>query len=151
VKGEEGMTTWTGSAAICINENGELLMVRQGKPHEPKRWSIPSGGKEENETYEDCCVREVWEETGYQVEVVQKVFEKVDFTFGIEAHVHYFEVKCVGGSATIQDPDGLIYEIAWKSAEEIKELELAFPDDRDKLLEWITKAKQTNRKDVADV
>ncbi|MBA4493023.1 NUDIX hydrolase [Paenactinomyces guangxiensis] len=133
------MKSWTGAAAVCINEHGECLMVRQGKPDEPKLWSIPSGGKEKDETYAECCIWEVWEETGYKVEVVQKLFEKIDVSFGIEAHVHYFEVKLVGGSATIHDPDGLIYEVAWKSAEEIKQLELSFPQDRELLLQWTTK------------
>jgi ADP-ribose pyrophosphatase YjhB (NUDIX family) len=48
---------WVGSSGICINENGQLLMVLQGKPEEKKTWSVPSGGKETNESFEECCER----------------------------------------------------------------------------------------------
>ncbi|CEG26250.1 MutT/nudix family protein [Bacillus sp. B-jedd] len=42
----------------------------------------------------------------------------------------------------IQDPDNLIYEIAWKSVDEIRNLELSFPEDRDFLIEAITAHKK---------
>lgn len=31
------MNKWTGSAGICINEEGKLLMVLQGAPDEEKK------------------------------------------------------------------------------------------------------------------
>ena len=30
----------------------------------------------------------------------------------------------------INDPDGLIHEVAWKSAKDLEDLELSFPEDR---------------------
>ncbi len=69
------MERWIGSAAVCVNERNEVLMVLQGKRRR-KRWSVPSGGLEKGETLEECCIREVWEETGYNVEVVNKIYEK---------------------------------------------------------------------------
>lgn len=38
------MKRWIGTAAICMNEKNEFLMVLQGKVNEEKRWSVPSGG-----------------------------------------------------------------------------------------------------------
>jgi hypothetical protein len=35
---------------------------------------------------------------------------------------------------TIHDPDELIYEIAWKSKDELMDLTLTFPEDRQFLL-----------------
>lgn len=70
------MKRWIGTAVICMNEKNEFLMVLQGKVNEEKRWSVPSGGQEEGEELEECCVREVWEETGYEVEVIDKLCEK---------------------------------------------------------------------------
>ncbi|PFM45737.1 hypothetical protein COC59_24845 [Bacillus cereus] len=49
---------------VCINESGQLLMVLQGKPEKKKMWSIPSGGKEQRETLEECCIREIKEKNG---------------------------------------------------------------------------------------
>ena len=133
------MQKWFGSSGICINENGELLMVLQGKPEEDKTWSVPSGGQEKNETFEECCVREIKEETGYDAEVVDKIkvkkgiYEEINIYF----EVHYFLMKIVDGERKIQDPDNLIYDVAWKNIDELKELSLSFPEDRDFLIDYI--------------
>lgn len=133
------MEKWIGASGVCINRNGQILMVLQGKPEEKKVWSVPSGGLEKNETIEECCIREIFEETGYEAEIVERLFVKEGVSYGFEVEVHYFEVKVVGGNAKIQDPDQLIYDIAWKSADEIKDLELSFPEDRSLLIELINK------------
>ncbi|ENQ3106118.1 NUDIX hydrolase [Bacillus cereus] len=123
------MKRWIGTAAICINDNNEVLMVLQGKPEEEKLWSVPSGGLENGETLEECCIREVWEETGYHVEVIEKVHEKIGVTFNVPVQVHYYVVKIVRGERKIQDPDGLIYKIEWKRLDELIDLPLSFPED----------------------
>jgi ADP-ribose pyrophosphatase YjhB (NUDIX family) len=133
------MGKWVGSAGICINDNGLILMVLQGKPDEKKVWSVPSGGLEKNESIEECCVREIREETGYEVKILKPLFIKEGMSYKISVEVHYFEVVVIGGQAQIQDPDQLIYEIAWKSVDEISDLELSFPEDRDVLINMINK------------
>jgi ADP-ribose pyrophosphatase YjhB (NUDIX family) len=133
------MEKWIGATGICINRKGQVLMVLQGKPDEQKLWATPSGGLEQNESIEECCKREVLEETGYEVEVIKQLFIKDGISYGFQVEVHYFEVRIIGGNATIQDPDQLIYDIAWKSADEILELELSFPEDRNLLIDLINK------------
>jgi ADP-ribose pyrophosphatase YjhB (NUDIX family) len=129
---------WTGAAAVCINKRFELLMVLQGKPEEEKRWSVPSGGRNPNESYEECCKREVFEETGYIVDIKDKLFVK-------GGAVHYFKAVIVGGEPVIQDPDGLIYEIGWKSIDEIMALQLCFEEDRNFLIEYIRTRQEDKR------
>lgn len=136
------MKNWYGSAGICINEKGQLLMVLQGKPEEEKVWSIPSGGKEDEETFDECCIREIKEETGYDVRIVKPLFTKEGITYGINVEVHYYEVEVIGGAAQINDPDHLIYEISWKTAEDISDLELSFPEDRKLLIDFINDKKK---------
>lgn len=131
------MNKWFGAAGVCINERGEILMVKQGLPKEEKLWSIPSGGKEINESYEACCIREVREETGYDVQIVKPLFIKESVERGIDVKVHYFEVKIIGGTTKIQDPDNLIYEIDWKAAHEVEQLALSFDKDREFLLNFV--------------
>lgn len=114
-------------------------MVLQGQKGEEKRWSVPSGGLEKGETLEECCIREVWEETGYNVEVVSKIYEKEGITYGVPVYVHYYIVKKIGGSMKIQDPDELIHEIAWKRIDEMKKLTLSFPEDYEILNKYINK------------
>ncbi|MEI3598943.1 MULTISPECIES: NUDIX hydrolase [unclassified Oceanobacillus] len=135
------MEEWRGAAGVCINEKSELLMVLQGAPDERRTWSIPSGGKERNETFEDCCIREIEEETGYKTEIIKKmkVKKRKYEAYNISAEVHYFLVKIIGGTRSIQDPDQLIHGIAWKNVQEIKELELSFPEDREFLIECLMK------------
>ncbi len=133
------MEKWIGATGICINRKGQILMVLQGKPDEQKLWATPSGGLEQNESVEDCCKRELLEETGYEVEVIKQLFIKEGISFGFQVEVHFFEVRIIGGNAKIQDPDQLIYDIAWKSAEELLKLELNFPEDRNLLIDLINK------------
>lgn len=130
------MQEWYGAAGVCINEQGELLMVLQGKPEEEKTWSVPSGGKEPDETFEACCLREFEEETGYIAEIVKemKVKKGRHDELDISMEVRYFSVKVIGGVMNIQDPDGLIHDIAWKTSEELTTLELSFPEDREFLI-----------------
>ncbi|MGP4038599.1 NUDIX hydrolase [Gracilibacillus sp. D59] len=137
------MQKWFGSSGICINKNNELLMVLQGKPDENKKWSVPSGGQEINETFEECCIREMEEETGYIVELIDEIkVKKASYKeLNISVEVHYFLVKIVGGERKIQDPDHLIYDIAWKNIDELKELDLSFPGDRILLIDCMNNQK----------
>ncbi|WP_088012194.1 NUDIX hydrolase [Gottfriedia acidiceleris] len=133
------MEKWIGAAGICINRERQILMVLQGKPDEKKLWAVPAGGLEDNESIDECCKREVLEETGYEVEVIKELFIKEGISYGFQVKVHFYEVRIIGGYARIQDPDQLIHEIAWKSAEEILELELSFPEDRKLIIDLINK------------
>ncbi|WP_100011570.1 NUDIX hydrolase [Lentibacillus sediminis] len=138
------MEKWFGAAGICVNKNAQILMVLQGTPEESKKWAVPSGGKAEGETFRACCLREIEEETGYIAEIREdlKVKQALSNEHSISIEVHYFMVQLTGGEMKIQDPDELIYEIAWKSAEEIRNLELTYPEDREFLL-GILKATNT--------
>ena len=120
------MEKWSGSAAICMNEKKEVLMVR-GKDSD--LWAVPSGGLEIGETPEMCCIREVQEETGYDIEIIHKLFTKETKIKGIHVTTFYFEGKVIGGEILLNDPDGIIVEVGWKSLSEIKKLKHAYPED----------------------
>lgn len=124
------MKTWEGAAAICLNESREILLVLQGTPEEEKKWSIPSGGREGRESFEDCCIREVLEETGYQVEIINKIFIKEEVVDDYNVIVPYFHVKIIGGSLGGNDPDNFIHDVRWVSLDSIDELIFSFPGDK---------------------
>jgi 8-oxo-dGTP diphosphatase len=128
---------WEGASCICLHE-GKLLMVLQGTPEEEKRWSTPSGGLEIGESLEECCIREVREETGYAVKIKEKLHIKEGISFGIQFKVQYFLAEVISGSPVIQDPDGLIYDIKWVSFEELKLLTLSYPEDRELLMNYLS-------------
>ncbi|XXM72490.1 NUDIX hydrolase [Lysinibacillus sphaericus] len=125
------MKQWFGSAAICINERNEVLMVRG---NDSERWAIPSGGIEIGETPEECCIREVREETGYEVRIIEKLNIKETVIQGIEVKTHYFKVEKMGVSSGINDPDKTIAEAAWKSLSDIHKLDHLYPEDMETIL-----------------
>nr|WP_077326506.1 NUDIX hydrolase [Virgibacillus siamensis] len=133
------MQEWHGAAGICLNERNELLMVLQGTPEEEKTWSVPSGGLESGETYSECCLREIAEETGYIAEInqIEKVKKQKYRKLNFSSCVHYFSVNIIGGHCTIRDPDQLVYEVSWMSANEIVHLNLTYPEDRKFLLNYM--------------
>lgn len=128
------MERWSGSAGICINEQMEILMV---KSFDSQGWAVPSGGIEEGETPEECCVREVKEETGYDVKVIEQINVKRTIIKGIQVTTYYFRVEKIGGSSGINDPDKIIVEADWKSLSELKTIDHAYPEDLTILLEQL--------------
>lgn len=131
---------WEGASCICV-QDGKILMVLQGTPEEEKKWSVPSGGREGEESLEACCIREVWEETGYVIKIIHKLHSKEGTSQGIDYKVQYFSAEMISGSPVIQDPDGLIYDIRWVSLEELDTLVLSFPEDREVLCSHLSEVK----------
>ncbi|MFC5602511.1 NUDIX hydrolase [Sporosarcina koreensis] len=131
------MKSWSGSAGICINERQEILMV---KSFGSEGWAVPSGGIEEGESPEECCVREVKEETGYDVKVIEQLRVKEITIKGIQVKTYYFRVEKIGDSSGINDPDEIIAEADWKSLSEIKTISHVYPEDLDFLLEQLEQA-----------
>lgn len=128
------MKSWSGSAGICINEHKEILMV---KSFGSEKWAAPSGGIEEGETPEECCVREVKEETGYDVKVIEQLRIKEIKIQGIQVKTYYFRVEKIGESSGINDPDKIIDEADWKSLSDIKTINHAYPEDLEFLLDQL--------------
>ncbi len=59
-----------GCGAFIVNENNELLLQLRNKSPEKEFWCIPGGRLERFEKFEDAVKREVMEETGVEVEVI---------------------------------------------------------------------------------
>lgn len=52
------------TAAVVFNESGELLLVKRNVEPKSGEWCLPGGFVEIGETPEECCIRELEEETG---------------------------------------------------------------------------------------
>ncbi|MCW5737897.1 MAG: NUDIX domain-containing protein [Enhydrobacter sp.] len=63
------------AVAFVIERDGKILMMRRSltKDHAPGAWETGSGRLESGESLEEAVYREVREETGLQVEIVQPV------------------------------------------------------------------------------
>ncbi|QRN49618.1 NUDIX domain-containing protein [Macrococcoides bohemicum] len=63
------MKTWNGASVIVINNN-KLLIV---KSKSEQKWSIPTGGIEKEEASEEAAIREVFEETGSSITILNHI------------------------------------------------------------------------------
>lgn len=125
------MSNWKGAAGVCVNEKNEVLLVLQGVPGEEKKWTVPAGGVEGDETVEQCCTREFFEETGLTVKVLENLNTRTGEyeDSAVSFQVTYFKVEVTGGEIVLHDEDEWIADVAWKPISELGELELAYPDD----------------------
>lgn len=125
------MSNWKGAAGICINDEKEVLMVLQGPPEEEKKWGLPAGPLEGNETLEESCVREFSEVTGLAVRVLKSAGVKKDSfdNADVSVELHYFLVEVIGGEITVLADDPWIQEISWQPIEKLESLDLADPGE----------------------
>lgn len=88
------------SAGGIVFHHGRILLISTAGG---KRWQLPKGHVEENETPEETAVREVREETGVTGRVVATL-SSIQYTFvergarRIRKHVDYYLLEYVEGS-----------------------------------------------------
>ncbi len=58
--------------SVIIKDGKILLILRGGEPFKGE-WALPGGRSEDNETAEQCLVREAKEETGLDVEPIKLI------------------------------------------------------------------------------
>lgn len=118
---------WNGASAIIIRDN-RVLMIRT---IDSNSWSIPSGGVEDGETVEEACIREVAEETGYEVKIVKELHTKKTIVKEYKVTTQYFLCEITGGDILYKDPDEEIEEISWMNRNEISKLIYTYPEDQE--------------------
>lgn len=94
-------------------------------------WGLPKGTPDEGESLEAAAVREVSEETGLRVEIVNKI-GVVEYWFaanGVRIHkwVHHYLMRATGGST--EDHDEEYDRVEWRPVEEALRT-LTFDNDR---------------------
>lgn len=76
-------------AAIAIIFNNDKTKILLVKRKDVPIWVLPGGGIDKNESAEDAVIREVLEETGYQVQINHKCAEYIP-TNKLSAFTHLF-------------------------------------------------------------
>lgn len=109
-------------ALAAIVKNDSILMVLEKYP-DKTFWTLPGGGVEEGESYEEAVIREVREEVNLKVEINAFLFEQ-SYDGGIEK---CFLVKVIGDSEPKlgYDPESslenqTLSEVKWQPIEEMK-------------------------------
>lgn len=110
-------------ACAALIEDGQILMVRI-ETKKQSFWTLPGGGLNTGETFEQAVVREVEEEIHLNVRVIRPLYTKTD-SFGTEV---CFLVERVDAASPLlgHDPERppnqqVLSEIGWRSLAEIKE------------------------------
>jgi len=62
-------------AAIVVFPDDRILFIKRRTPVFKGYWALPGGKMEKGETPEEALVREIKEETGLRVKIVQKIGE----------------------------------------------------------------------------
>lgn len=62
-----------GVGAVIWNAQGEVLLIKRARPPRQGEWSIPGGKVEMGESLHAALKREVHEETGLEIEIVDFV------------------------------------------------------------------------------
>jgi len=84
-------------AGVCVVKDNKILMVQEGWGNFKGMWNMPAGKLEEGENIFDGAIREMKEETGYDV----KLTGLVDIKNCIFSDMHHvlinFQAEIVGG------------------------------------------------------
>ena len=120
-----------GAYAVVVDDRERILLALWNAGPTPA-WTVPGGGVEESETPEEAAVREVREETGYDVELIRLLGED---TFVVAAHERLdgsgralegirivFEARIVGGELT-HEVGGTTDRAAWISISDVPGLD----------------------------
>jgi 8-oxo-dGTP diphosphatase len=113
------------------------IVLREARPgryevavvHRPDHddWSLPKGKLDGGESYEECALREVLEETGYRCELLEFVgFTEYRDRRGRTKEVGYWLMKVAGGEFAVSEE---VDELRWFELE-IAARALTYPHDR---------------------
>lgn len=81
-----------GSRGIIVKD-GLILLTHE---RNSGWWLIPGGGREKGETPEECCIREVAEETGCIVRPLQRFLEMNEYYEEYRYISHYYVCEVIG-------------------------------------------------------
>ncbi len=84
--------TRTGCRAIIVRDGNILLSYETVTD----QWMIPGGGLEDGESFAECCVREVGEETGCLIRPSECLFELDEYYEHCKYIDYYFAGEIIG-------------------------------------------------------
>lgn len=126
--------TATSAGGIVIRYRGdvpELVVGRRRRERDGRTWTLPKGTPISGETTQETALREVAEETGLEVRIVDRL-DSIEYWFvqgGTRIHktVHYFLMEPTGGDLAGHDHE--FEEVRWVSLADAPAL-LTFETER---------------------
>jgi 8-oxo-dGTP pyrophosphatase MutT (NUDIX family) len=121
----------------------ELVLGCRRRDDRSVTWSLPKGTPAADESVEQTALREVAEETGLDVRIIEPV-GPIEYFFvqrGTRVHktVHYFLMEATGGDLAGHDHE--FDEVRWVPIEEARTL-MSYPTERELLEQALPLAEQ---------
>ena len=125
-----------GVSAVILNPEGKALIMKRAHGD---YWCLPGGRIDQDESAQQCCIRETFEETGLIVEIVRLISSNTDPRSVVhypDGNVHRsfvlcFEAKVIAGTLSESSESS---GFAWIGHDELNEYRL-IPDSRLNLID----------------
>jgi 8-oxo-dGTP pyrophosphatase MutT (NUDIX family) len=123
-----------GGLVINSENPGLIALISHKNRGGRADWCIPKGHIERGEDLAVTAIREVYEETGLEAEIIDKLGE-ITYTFKIGSQrirktVHHYLLRQIGGELSgDHDPAGEVIEAKWFPLEELENV-LAHENER---------------------
>lgn len=99
-----------------VTIGNEILLVKRKPGEGALLWQFPGGSIEDDESVEEAVVRELKEETGVDVKVLEIIGERVHpYT---KKHMTYIACEYVGGELKVNDDD--LEKAEWAKISELR-------------------------------
>jgi 8-oxo-dGTP diphosphatase len=113
------------SCAIIVNQKREVFVAQRSASMKlPLKWEFPGGKIEENETSEECLIREIREELGIEIEIIRPL--KVVEHHYDDSSIRLIPFVCKIKSGEIQLVEHASYQ--WVRPKELLDLDWAEAD-----------------------
>jgi len=106
-------------AGVVIIKNNKILLVQEKKPSAYGLWNLPAGHLDKGETPEIAAIREGEEETGFNLELGDKIGI---FKVSSESQVHIYQANIINGEIKFNKNE--LLAVKWFTKEETKQLPL---------------------------
>lgn len=110
--------TSAGGFVLAADGTPRVALIGRLNRHGQIDWCVPKGHPEGDENLHQAAIRELAEETGLEVEIIDALGEiKYEFAAGhklISKTVHHFLMRQVGGDLTVEnDPQQEAIDVQW--------------------------------------
>ena len=138
------------SAGGIVFKDSKVLLVKAGslRDESKKHWKFPKGHLDGGESSQEAAVREVYEETGIEAKIIEKIGTS-KYTYILKGEkvfkiVTYYLMEYLSGETSPQL--GEIEEVIWASPEKAREL-LSFSADKKLLKEALVFIRSKDKPD----
>lgn len=107
--------------SCCIKEEGKILLVQENKKEISGLWDLPGGKLKNTETIEQAAIREILEETGYNIKLQSILLMQNYVTPKGEMLIIYFNAKLLSKKQEKYKEEE-IKNVKWFTIDEIKNI-----------------------------